>query len=62
LFNVPECCHEKPFGFIQIKIEDKITRVPVCVYHYDILVEDDNDMIEIFELERNESITNCVCR
>lgn len=61
MFNVPMCCNEQTFGFIQIKIEDKITRVPVCAYHYDILVEADN-MIKIFRLDPGESIVNCVCR
>ena len=55
MINVPKCCTEYPFGFIEVKIEDNITRIPICGAHYG-----DNGSetvsIKLCQLEKNEKI------
>ena len=58
MINVPKCCSENPFGFIEVKVEDNITRISLCELHYVLHVEgyDDQVRIRTLRLEKNDQI------
>jgi len=57
VIKIPLCCYQRPFGFIEIKIDERITKIPLCEKHHDDFANNSGKVeVNLWVLEAGDKI------
>jgi len=59
LINIPHCCENNPYGYIELKIENHSTKIPLCKKHYILHIENYDEEVSIssYVLDKGEKFS-----